>query len=147
MKLLEDILDRCEHLAHEAELTGNTPVGAVVVQGLRIIGEGIERTRPTGDITNHAEVEAIRDAVRWLGHSDLSDCTLYTTHEPCLLCSHVIRHHGIAQVVYDQAVAHVGGATSAYTILTATDIAIWREPPVVTVGFAALTSNRQSMSD
>jgi len=55
------------------------------------------------------------------------------THEPCILCSYVIRHHRILRVVIQQAVAHIGGATSAYPILTANDIPIWGEPPVVEI--------------
>jgi tRNA(adenine34) deaminase len=80
--------------------------------------------------TCHAEVEAIRNAVRKQG-KDLSAATLYTTHEPCILCSYVIRHHRIRRVVIQHAVAHMGGATSAYPILAAKDIPIWGEPPEV----------------
>ncbi len=123
-------LARCEALATIAGQRLESPVGSVVVKEGQIIGEGIESGKAKQDITCHAEVEAIRDAVKKHG-KDLSATTLYTTHEPCILCSYVIRHHRIRRVVIQHAVANIGGATSAYPILTANDIPIWGEPPEV----------------
>jgi len=85
-------MKRCEALAAIAAERGESPVGSVVVLGGKIIGEGIEAGKSKQDVTFHAEVEAVRDAVRKHG-KDLSTATLYTTHEPCILCSYVIRHH------------------------------------------------------
>ncbi len=123
-------IQRCEELAIKAAQMQESPVGSVVVIENNIIGEGIEAGKSKQDICCHAEVEAIREAVKKHG-KDLSAATLYTTHEPCILCSYVIRHHRIGRVVMRQAVAHIGGATSAYPILTARDIPIWGEPPTV----------------
>ena len=126
-------MERCEALAAIAAQQQESPVGSVVVLSGQIIGEGIEADKAKQDVTCHAEVEAIREAVKKHG-KDLSAATLYTTHEPCILCSYVIRHHHIGRVVIRQAVAHIGGATSAYPILTATDIPIWGAPPTVEFG-------------
>lgn len=123
-------MQRCEALAIVAAQRQESPVGAVVVLGGRIIGEGIEAGKAKQDITCHAEVEAIRAAVQHQG-KDLSGATLYTTHEPCILCSYVIRHHRIGRVVVRQPVAHIGGATSVYPVLTVKNIPIWGEPPIV----------------
>ncbi len=127
-------LQRCRELAAQAAQTGNAPVGAVVIRRGIMVGEGREATRPTGDITRHAEGEAIRDAVRQTGSTDLSDCSLYTTHEPCILCSYVIRHHRIGAVVFEATVPAVGGASSPYPILLADDVPGWAPPPGVWVG-------------
>lgn len=123
-------MQRCEALAAIAAGRQESPVGSVVVLDGNIIGEGIEAGKSTQDITCHAEVEAIRDAVRNYG-KDLSGATLYTTHEPCILCSYVIRHHRIGRVVIKKAVRYIGGATSVYPILMANDIPVWGEPPKV----------------
>ncbi|MFM9951122.1 MAG: nucleoside deaminase [Saprospiraceae bacterium] len=123
-------IKRCEDLAAIASGRQESPVGSVLVLDGQIIGEGIEAGKAKQDITCHAEVEAIREAVKNHG-KELSAATLYTTHEPCILCSYVIRHHRIGRVVIQHAVAHIGGATSVYPILTAMDIPIWGEPPVV----------------
>lgn len=120
----------CEGLAAIAIQRQESPVGSVVVLDGQIIGEGIEAGKTKQDITCHAEVEAIREAVQKHG-KDLSTATLYTTHEPCILCSYVIRHHRIRRVVFRHPVAHIGGATSKYPVLTANDIPIWGEPPEV----------------
>jgi len=125
-------IKRCEELAAIAAQRQESPVGSVVVLDGQILGEGIEAGKARQDITCHAEVEAIREAVKRFG-KDLSAATLYTTHEPCILCSYVIRHHRIRRVFIRQAVAHIGGATSAYPILTANDIPIWSEPPIVEI--------------
>lgn len=126
-------LERCRELALEAGRSGNTPVGAVIVRDGIIVGEGIEATRPDNDITRHAEVEAIRDALRRLGSSKLTDCSLYTTHEPCILCSYAIRHYQLSWVGFENAVPTVGGFSSAWPVLTATDISVWGSPPHVVI--------------
>ncbi|WP_229210928.1 nucleoside deaminase [Dyadobacter jiangsuensis] len=124
-------LQRCHELALEAGQSGNTPVGALIVRDGVIVGEGIEATRPDNDITRHAEVEAIRDALKRLGTDKLTGCAMYTTHEPCILCSYVIRHYQISWVGFEHAVPAVGGVSSSWPILTAADIQIWTPPPVI----------------
>ena len=62
------------------------PVGAVVVQGERLVGVGFNRPISGQDPTAHAEVEALRDAARTLGNYRLVDCDLYVTLEPCGMC-------------------------------------------------------------
>lgn len=126
-------IKRCRELASEASETGNSPVGSVIVRNGVIIGEGREATRPANDVTKHAEVEAILDALRHLGSAKLTDCLLYTTHEPCILCSYAIRHYQISWVGFETAVPTVGGFSSSWPILTATDIPIWGPPPSVMV--------------
>jgi tRNA(adenine34) deaminase len=121
-------------LALIAKARGDSPVGAVVVQDGVIIAEGIEGGKTKKDITFHAEIEAIREANIITGNSDLSDCTLYTTHEPCIMCSYVIRHSKIPTVVFGISVVETGGTHSFYPILTDTKIKIWGKPPRVVRG-------------
>jgi tRNA(adenine34) deaminase len=98
-----------------------------------VVGEGDEQSRQHRDITYHAELVAIRAACEALQQAKLPGCTLYTSHEPCLMCAYVIRHVGIARVVIGHTVAHVGELTSAYPLLTATNIPVWGPPPLVEV--------------
>jgi tRNA(adenine34) deaminase len=126
-----DALTRCDALAQIAASRNESPVGSVVVMGDAIVGEGAEAARAKQDVTCHAEVEAIRAAVATHGR-DLSAATLYSTHEPCLLCSYVIRHHRIARVVIRYAVPEVGGVTSRLPVLTVADVASWGPPPCIT---------------
>jgi guanine deaminase len=62
------------------------PFGAVVVHDGEVVGRGHNRVTSTNDPTAHAEVVAIRDACRQLGHFQLTACELYTTCEPCPMC-------------------------------------------------------------
>src|SRR5262245_50247275 len=93
-----------ERALQQAELAltrGQTPFGAVVVspEG-RVIGEGHNTVRADLDPSAHGEIVAIRAACRQLGTWRLRGCALYTSCEPCLLCSFVIIQIGIRRVAY-----------------------------------------------
>jgi tRNA(Arg) A34 adenosine deaminase TadA len=122
---------RCLELARQALAAGNPPVGAVLVSAGKAIGEGMEATRTRRDITCHAEIEAIRDALQRADGHELRGSTLYSTHEPCLMCAYVIRHYQVSQVIIGTTVPSVGGYSSAYPLLTAADIPVWAAPPRV----------------
>jgi len=62
------------------------PFGCVVVKDGRIVGEGYNQVTSTNDPTAHAEIVAIRDACRRLKSFQLTDCTVYTSCEPCPMC-------------------------------------------------------------
>lgn len=121
-------------LARTAKSRGDAPVGSVVVQAGAIIAEGIEGGKTKKDITFHAEIEAIREANIITGNTDLSDCILYTTHEPCIMCSYVIRHANIQAVVFGLSVVEIGGLHSFYPILADTKIKKWGKPPRIVKG-------------
>lgn len=120
-------LDRCKELGDQAAALGEPPVGCVIVKDGTIVGEGREAVKSNRDVTNHAEIEAIRDAVQKLDTIDLSDCTLVTTHEPCVMCAYVIRYHKIPIVVYEHQVHSVGGINSQFPVLT--DATFWKNRP------------------
>ncbi|WP_129339312.1 nucleoside deaminase [Cellulomonas endophytica] len=74
--------------ARAALLTGDVPVGAVVVgPGGEVLGRGRNRREADGDPTAHAEVVALREAARAVGEWRLERCTLVVTLEPCLMCA------------------------------------------------------------
>ena len=73
--------------AEAGAAAGEVPVGAVVVQGDRVIARASNRTIRDQDPTAHAELRALRDAARLLGRWRLDDCTLVATLEPCAMCA------------------------------------------------------------
>jgi tRNA(adenine34) deaminase len=77
-------------LAVEASAAGDVPVGAVVVRNGEVVGRGANRTVRDQDPTAHAEMLAIRDAVRALGSWRLEGCELFVTLEPCAMCAGAI---------------------------------------------------------
>ena len=128
---------RCLELAEIAALAGDTAVGAVIVCGDEVVGEGIERTRATRDPSAHAEVEAIRQACRHLDTLDLRGCSLYSTVEPCVLCGYAIRRTGVAHVFYGVPAGQAGACTSSYAILADRHLEGWPQVPEVTAGVLA----------
>ncbi len=83
----EQLMNRAIEIARAAlEEEGALPYGAVVARNGEIIGEGLNRAIALSDPTSHGEVEAIRDACRKLGTTDLSGAEMYTTAEPCSMC-------------------------------------------------------------
>lgn len=135
--MTSEYMRRCLELGGMAALAGDTAVGAVVVRGDEIVGEGIERTRAARDPSAHAEVEAIRQACQRLGTLDLRDCALYSTVEPCVLCGYVIRRTGIGHVFYGVPAGQAGAWTSSYAILADRDLRGWSSVPQVTGGVLA----------
>lgn len=98
--------------AERARAAGEVPVGAVVVQGERVIGLGHNAPVGRHDPTAHAEVMALRDAARTLGNYRLDGCELFVTLEPCAMCSGAIMHARMARVVYGAADPKTGAAGS-----------------------------------
>jgi tRNA(adenine34) deaminase len=128
---------RCLELAEIAAMAGDTAVGALIVRGGEVVGEGVERTRTILDPSAHAEVEAIRAACQRLDTLDLRGCVLYSTVEPCVLCGYAIRRTGIAHVVYGVPAGQAGACTSSYAILTDPDLEGWPPVPQITGGVLA----------
>lgn len=134
MEHYEDLMRACLRLARVALARVDSPVGAVIARNGKVVGEGIEAGRTQKDITRHAEILAINHARRTLGTADLSDCILVSTHEPCIMCSYVIRHHRIPLVVFGLAVGEVGGYSSQLPVLKDRSVKRWGEPPTVIAG-------------
>ena len=130
----EKFMQECIRLALIAKQRGDTPVGSILVQNGKIISEGIEGGKTHKDITFHAEIEAVRNAVIALGKTDLSDSIMVTTHEPCIMCSYVIRHHKVRQIIIGLTVSDVGGYSSIYSILKDTSVIKWIPAPEVITG-------------
>lgn len=82
------------------EEPGAAPYGAVVVKNGRIVGEGLNRSTSFLDPSSHGEIEAMREACRRLGTTDLSDCDLYTSCSPCAMCTATMHIAGIRRVYY-----------------------------------------------
>jgi guanine deaminase len=76
------------------------PFGCVIVKDGQVIGKGCNKVTSSNDPTAHAEIIAIRDACRLLGHYQLTGCTLYASCEPCPMCLGAIYWARPKRVVY-----------------------------------------------
>ena len=92
--------------ADAASVSGEIPVGAIVVSGDRIVGRGHNRSIGSSDPTGHAEVIALRDAGTRIGNYRLPETIMYVTLEPCPMCAGALLH------------ARVGNLAVSYTHLT-----------------------------
>lgn len=105
--LLEQTHEHFMHQAlHQARLAfeaGEIPVGAVVVQRGRIIAKAYNQTEQLRDVTAHAEMLALTAAANHLGAKYLTDCTLYVTLEPCLMCGAALGWSQIGTIVFGAA--------------------------------------------
>ena len=86
--------------AEKAYHADEVPVGAVVVVENRIIARAHNLTERLHDVTAHAEMQAITSAANYLNGKYLSDCTLYVTLEPCIMCAGALKWSQITRVVY-----------------------------------------------
>ena len=79
---------------------GEVPVGAVVVCRGRVIARAHNLTETLTDVTAHAEMQAITAAANYLGGKYLSECTLYVTVEPCIMCAGALGWAQLGRLVY-----------------------------------------------
>ena len=86
--------------AQRAYDEGEIPVGAVVVCQDRVIARAHNLTETLHDVTAHAEMQAITQAANELGGKYLTDCTLYVTVEPCVMCAGALGWSQLSRVVY-----------------------------------------------
>jgi len=86
--------------ARQAANRDEVPVGAVIVCQGRIIARGHNLTETLNDVTAHAEMQAITAAAGFLGGKYLTDCTLYVTVEPCVMCAGALGWSQISRIVY-----------------------------------------------
>ena len=73
--------------------------------------------RQLGDPTAHAEVLAIREAVRKSGYLRLEGCTVYTTCEPCFMCAGALVHARVERVFFGVRDPKFGGTVSLGNVL------------------------------
>jgi len=93
---------RAIQLARDARHDGRHPFGSLIVdQRGEIVVEALNNAvRPAGDPTQHAELVACSQAAQVLPESELAQCTLYTSTEPCAMCAGAIYWTGIGRVVF-----------------------------------------------
>jgi len=103
--------------AKRAEERDEVPVGAVIVAGKSIIARAHNLTETLSDPTAHAEMQAITAATSYLGGKYLTDCTIYVTVEPCVMCAGALAWSQISTVVFGAPDPKKGYTTTGASIL------------------------------
>ena len=96
----QEYMQKALNEAKQAFEEGEVPVGAVIVCRDRIIARAHNLTERLTDVTAHAEMQAIAAAANALGGKYLTDCTLYVTVEPCVMCAGALAWAQLSRIVY-----------------------------------------------
>ena len=86
--------------AESARRHGELPIGAVVVSPAGVVARNRCREAAEKTVLAHAELHALNDACKSLDSNVLADCTIYSTNEPCVMCSAAIFQARIGRIVY-----------------------------------------------
>ena len=100
--------------AYEAD---EVPVGAVVVRAGKVIGRAYNQVELLKDATAHAEMLALTQAEAAVGDWRLTDCDLYVTKEPCVMCAGALIHIRIRRLIFGCADTKSGAAGGMINLL------------------------------
>jgi tRNA(adenine34) deaminase len=112
-------MERALELAKQAEARGEVPVGAVLVAGEELLGEGSNQPIAARDPTAHAEIVALRRAAQLRGNYRLPGTTLYVTIEPCTMCVGALLHARVGSLVFGAREPRAGAVVSQQRLLDA----------------------------
>lgn len=133
------MMRRCIALSGASGRQGEYPYAAVICRNGEFVCESINRVAGERDVTCHAEVVAISEAQRIVGHPSLDDCTIYTNAEPCAFCCYAIRESRIGRVVYGLRSPVMGGHSRwnilADDTLSDTMPEVFAPPPEIITGY------------
>jgi tRNA(adenine34) deaminase len=103
-------------LAEQAQAAGEVPVGAVIVLGGEVVGQGCNSPIAANDPTAHAEMLAIREACARIGNYRLEGATVYSTLEPCVMCAGALVAARVATLVFGARDLRFGGVRSKFRL-------------------------------
>ena len=92
------------------------PVGAVVVKDNKIIGRGYNQVEKLKDATAHAEMIALTAASNFLGNWRLTECSIYVTLEPCVMCTGALLASRINELFFATFDSKFGACGSVYNL-------------------------------
>ncbi|MFY8032880.1 MAG: nucleoside deaminase [Flexibacteraceae bacterium] len=104
---------------------GEVPVGAIVVANNKVIARAHNQTQTLTDVTAHAEMLAITSAANHLGGKYLTNCTLYVTLEPCVMCAGALFWSQVSRIVIGAADPKRGFSTLGKPVLHPKTEVIW----------------------
>jgi tRNA(adenine34) deaminase len=102
--------------AEQALAEDEVPIGAVVVHKNRIIGRGYNQVERLKDATAHAEMIALTAASNNLGNWRLSECDIYVTLEPCIMCTGALLSARIKNLFFAAFDPKFGACGSLYNL-------------------------------
>ncbi|MBI2574092.1 MAG: nucleoside deaminase [Candidatus Wildermuthbacteria bacterium] len=133
----EQHMRRCIELAEQSVKNGDAPFGSLIARNRIILAESGNAIAVGGDVTNHAEILAMKAVQKALGTNDLSDCDIYSNCEPCPMCAFMMRELKFRRVVFAAKSPYMGGY-SKWNILQDKELQMFKpvfgKPPRVIAG-------------
>lgn len=111
-KFMTEALD----LAKLAFKLGEVPVGTVIVVNNRVVGRGYNRREFMNSALEHAELMAIKEASNTLGRWRLNDAVVYSSLEPCLMCTGALLHARIKSLIFGARDPKFGAVVSLFQL-------------------------------
>ena len=108
----EHFMKKALRCAKIAEKAGDVPVGCLIVKEGKIISVGLNMREMHNDVTEHAEMVALRRACDKLGDWRLTGCDMYVTLEPCPMCAGAILQSRIGRLFIGAVDLNLGAAGS-----------------------------------
>jgi len=105
-----------------AALTGEVPVGAVLVRNGEVISKAFNQSITNHDPSAHAEMLALRQAALSAENYRLPGTTLYVTLEPCIMCAGAMLHARVDRIVYGATDPKTGAAGSVLDVFSSKQI-------------------------
>ena len=130
----EVYLKRCIALSEQAAAQGNHPFGALLVREGEVVMEAMNTVNSEHDVTRHAELNLVSRAMQELGEDVLRECTLYTSTEPCAMCSGAIYWAGVPRVVYACSADRLGEIAGGSLVIPCRDVFVRGIRPVEVSG-------------
>lgn len=114
----ENFMQMALGLAHKAwQDFDEVPVGAVIVRNNEVLATGLNKKESENCCTRHAEIEAIEKASAQLGSWRLSECSLFVTLEPCVMCAGAIQQARLKNLYFASFDPKGGACGSLYNVL------------------------------
>jgi len=130
----EPFLRECIHLAQQAKENGNHPFGSVLVHNGQIILRAQNAVNTYNDLSQHPESILARAGASKYTPDFLAECTLYTSTEPCAMCTGAIYWSGIGRIVFACSVGKLGEFTSDSLPISSAEILAYGDHTVEVIG-------------
>ena len=121
-------------IATESRASGNHPFGALLVHEGRVVLRAENTVTTERDVTRHAELNLVSRACQELAPEVLAACTLYTSTEPCAMCSGAIAWARIPTMVYGCSAEGLQRISGEAFLVPCREILGRGNPPVSVVG-------------
>jgi tRNA(Arg) A34 adenosine deaminase TadA len=134
MKQHETFIRETLTLARQAVKNGDHPYGALLVKDGEVVLTAVNTIHTDHDLTRHAELNLVSQAVQQFDPSFLADCVLYTSTEPCAMCAGAIYWAGINTVIYGCSAEELGRIAGGDFVIPCREIFARGKRPLTVIG-------------